>query len=104
MAEVQHITKDNFTELTSKGVALVDFWATWCGPCRMLAPVIDQVAAEVGDDVVVGKMDIDEGQEIAMQYKITSVPTILIIKDGEVKQTLVGMQDKTTLIEAIQSA
>lgn len=91
-------TDSNFSNevLSDSGVVLVDFWATWCGPCRQIAPVIEQLASENGD-VKVGKVDVDSNQSLAMQYGITSIPTIMIFKGGRVVESLLGVQSKTTL-------
>lgn len=102
MSEVKHLTSANFEEETSKGVALIDFWATWCGPCRMLAPILDEVAAEMGDDVVVGKINIEEEPELAAKFAVRSIPAVFVLKDGEVQKDFVGLKDKTTLIDAIK--
>ncbi|MBQ8188663.1 MAG: thioredoxin [Lachnospiraceae bacterium] len=86
---VVHLSKENFNEqvLESKGFVLVDFWATWCAPCMMLAPFIEELAAEESD-IVIGKVDIDESQELAIQYRVASIPTLILFQDGqEVKRT-----------------
>ena len=73
---------------------LVDFWATWCGPCRMLAPVVEEVSAAHADDVVVGKVDVDKCPELAQQFGVMSIPTLILFKDGQVVDTLVGYHPK----------
>ena len=86
---VVHLSKENFNAqvLESKGLVLVDFWATWCAPCMMLAPFIEELAAEESD-ILIGKVDIDESQELAIQYRVASIPTLILFKDGqEVKRT-----------------
>ena len=86
---VVHLSTENFNEqvLESKGLVLVDFWTTWCAPCMMLAPFIEELAAEESD-IVIGKVDIDESQELAIQYRVASIPTLILFKDGqEVKRT-----------------
>lgn len=103
MSDVKHLTSANFEEATSKGVVLVDFWATWCGPCRMLGPVLDQVAAEMGDDAVIAKINIDEEQDLAVKFGVRSIPAIFILKDGEVVESFVGVKDKGTLVNALKS-
>ena len=93
------LTKTNFeTEvLKSDKLVLVDFWAPWCGPCRMLAPVLAEVAAEKGDKIKVGKVNVDENPELAAQYGISGIPAILLFKDGKVAATSVGFKPKHEL-------
>ena len=99
-------TSENFEEevLKSDVPVLVDMFATWCGPCKMMAPVIAQLAEEYEGSVKVGKLDIDQNVDIVAQYKIMSVPTFLVIKDGEVKAKLIGAVSKEELDEAIDQA
>ncbi len=104
MAEVKHLDGTNFAEATSSGVALVDFWAEWCGPCKMLGPIIEEVAQEIGDKAVVAKVDVDQAQQLAAQFNVRSIPAIFILKDGQVVNQFVGLQDKTTLVQAIKEA
>jgi thioredoxin 1 len=80
---------------------LVDFWAEWCGPCKMLGPIVDELATEQGDAAVIAKLDIDDAQEIAAQYGVTAIPTIIIFKGGEVKKVLRGVQPKSALAAAL---
>lgn len=99
-------TSDNFEEevLKSDVPVLVDMFATWCGPCKMMAPVAAQLAEEYEGSVKVGKLDIDQNVDIVAQYKIMSVPTFLVIKDGEVVAKLIGAVSKEELVEAIDQA
>ena len=98
------ITEDNFASTIAEGVTLVDFWAPWCGPCRMLAPVIDRVAEAIGDDAKVAKCNTDEAGAIATQFGIQSIPTLLIFKDGEKVDTLMGAaQRDADLVDKIKS-
>ena len=99
-------TSDNFEEevLKSDMPVLVDMFATWCGPCKMMAPVVAQLAEEYKGSVKVGKLDIDQNVDIVAQYKIMSVPTFLVIKDGEVVKKLIGAVSKEELVEAIGQA
>ena len=99
------LTKTNFeTEvLKSDKPVLVDFWAPWCGPCRMLAPVLAEVAAEKGDKIKVGKVNVDENPELAAQYGISGIPAILLFKDGKVAATSVGFKPKPELESLIST-
>jgi thioredoxin 1 len=86
------LTEDNFeAEVINSGKAvLVDFWAEWCGPCKMISPLIDELAVELGDAVVVGKVEVDNAQALAAKYGVRSIPFLLFFKDGEVKDQIVG--------------
>ncbi|MCP0885983.1 thioredoxin [Ligilactobacillus sp. WILCCON 0076] len=94
---VKEFTDQTFDKETAKGVTLTDFWATWCGPCRMQSPVIEQLAGEMGDKVVFGKVDVDKNQATATKFGIMSIPTLLIKKDGEVVDTIVGYHPKDVI-------
>ena len=99
-----HVTDDNFKEtvLDSDKPVLVDFWASWCGPCLALAPVIDELADELGDKVKICKLNVDENQKTAMEYGIKGIPTVLLFKDGKVVEQSVGLVAKEQLIELIE--
>ena len=98
------VTDSNFTTVIEgeKGLALVDFWAAWCGPCRMVAPVIEQLATEHEGKVTIGKLDVDANQQTAMRYNIRSIPSILFFKDGQHIDTVVGAVPKALLERKIQ--
>ena len=97
------LTDANFSTevLANKGVSVVDFWAVWCGPCRMVAPIIEELSHEYADRVIVGKLDVDHNPEIATKYGIRSIPTILILKDGQVVDKQVGFATKQALANKI---
>ena len=94
---VTELTDQTFDEKTNNGVTFTDFWATWCGPCRMQSPVIEQLAEEMGDKVFFSKVDVDANQETAAKFGIMSIPTMLIKKDGQVVDTIVGYHTKEQL-------
>ena len=105
MAEVT-LTKENFDKevLESKIPVLVDFWATWCGPCRMLAPVVEQVSEENEGKLAVGKVNVDDCPDLAMKFGVMSIPTLILFKDGQVVDKRVGYQPKNQLDEMIRKA
>lgn len=94
-------TDSTFADETSKGLVLADFWATWCGPCKMIAPVLEEIDGELSDTVKIVKLDVDENQETAGKFGVMSIPTLLLFKDGEVVDQVVGYQPKEALVELI---
>ncbi|MBR6858881.1 MAG: thioredoxin [Bacteroidales bacterium] len=97
-------TNTNFDGLLeSEKLVIVDFWATWCGPCRMLSPLLDEVEEEMADKITVVKVNVDDADEIAMRYRIMSIPTLLFFKNGALVDRTVGAMPKSTLVDKIQA-
>ncbi len=99
--KVMNLTKENFSEVLKNKLVLIDFWADWCLPCKMQAPILEQVAGELGGRVTIAKMDVDKNQNLASKYGIKSIPTLLLFRRGSVVKQFVGVQQKQTLINAI---
>ena len=104
MGKAVEITDSNFNEIVTKNdVVLVDFWAEWCGPCRMIAPMIEELANEYDGKAVIGKLDVDNNQESSIKFGVRSIPTLLVFKDGEMVDRHVGAVPKETLSSSISS-
>ena len=105
MAAPVKVTDSTFEEMVveSDKLVLVDFWAEWCGPCKMIAPVLDELANELDGKLVIGKLDIDENQDTAMAFGVMSIPTLLLFKDGAPVERIVGYQAKPQLLARLQS-
>ncbi|GAA0316956.1 thioredoxin [Oceanobacillus oncorhynchi subsp. oncorhynchi] len=97
------LTKETFNEQIKSGVTLVDFWAPWCGPCQVQLPIIDELSEEVKGNATIAKVNVDEEPELAGTYGIMSIPTLLLFKDGQVMDTMVGINQKEALKEKITS-
>jgi thioredoxin 1 len=100
---ITNATDQTFTNETGSGLVLVDFWAPWCGPCKMIAPVLEELDAEMGDKVKIVKIDVDENQETAAKFGVMSIPTLLVLKDGEVVDKVIGFQPKEALAGKISN-
>ena len=102
MAKV--LGKDNFNDTIANGVTLVDFWAEWCGPCRMQLPILEEVSEEIGEKATVGKINVDHELELAQRFGVQSIPTLILFKDWEIVDKMVGVQAKETLVDKINKA
>jgi thioredoxin 1 len=99
---ITHATDQTFTTETGTGTVLVDFWAPWCGPCKMIAPVLEELDGELGDKVKIVKVDVDENPESAGKFGIMSIPTLLVLKNGDVVDKVVGFQPKEALAGVLE--
>jgi len=100
---IVNITDDTFKNEISNGLVLVDFWAPWCGPCKMIAPVLEEINEEIGDQVKIGKLNVDDNQVTTAEFGVMSIPTLLLFKDGEVVEKVIGFQPKENLVELISN-
>ena len=103
MGKYIELNNDNFEATTKEGVSLVDFWAPWCGPCRMIAPVIEELAEDFAGKANICKVNTDEQQDLGTKFGVRSIPTILLMKDGEVIETMVGASSKQAFADKINA-
>lgn len=101
---IEHLTAQNFAHKTKDGVVLVDFWADWCMPCKMMAPILNEVAEAMDGTAVIYKLNVDEQQQIAAQYGIRSIPTMILFKDGKELERIIGVKSKDSVIASIKNA
>ncbi len=95
------LNEENFANEVSSGVVLIDFWAEWCGPCQMMLPILSDFANDIGDKVKVGKINVDENPSLAQQFRVMSIPTLIVLKDGKPVEMMVGVKQKEELNEII---
>ena len=105
MTDIKNLSLDNFdNEISSSNTpVLVDFWAEWCGPCKMLGPILEEISEDLKDKLQVVKVNLDQNQDLAMKYSIRSIPTLLLFKEGELVDTKVGLLPKSDLVEWLSS-
>lgn len=103
-ANVVYLDDNSFKNTIAKGVTLVDFYADWCGPCRMIAPIIEELSTEFAGSAKVAKLDIEKAQEVTSEFQVTSIPTIILFKDGHEVKRIVGLRDKETLKGLVSAA
>ncbi|GIO12847.1 thioredoxin [Cohnella xylanilytica] len=97
------VTKDNFNATVAEGVSLLDFWAPWCGPCKMQLPIVEELSSELAGQATIAKVNVDEEPELASQFGVMSIPTLILFKNGQPVDKLVGLQSKDSLKAKIQN-
>lgn len=102
--QLKYVNDTDFENVVSKGVTLVDFYADWCGPCRRIAPLLDELSSELAGKATIAKLDIEQSQETTARFGVTSIPTLILFKDGQEVKRLVGLTDKDSLKKLITSA
>jgi len=102
--QVKHVDERGLDAAVAAGTALVDFWAPWCGPCRMMEPVLDELAEELGGAAAVVKVNVDEAPSLAARFRIAAIPLLVVLKDGREVRRLVGLQPKRALLSAVREA
>ena len=100
---ISHVTDKTFTTEMKEGLVLVDFWAPWCGPCKMIAPVLEEIDQEMGDQLKIAKLNVDDNPETTAQFGVMSIPTMLLMKEGQVVEKIVGFQPKEQLQSRIST-
>jgi thioredoxin 1 len=105
MSEIINLNKESFEKVTTSGgkTQIIDFWAPWCGPCKALTPVLEEVSTELADSVEVYKVNVDDNTELAQEHGVQSIPTMLIYKNGSLSETIVGLKTKDELIDIVNS-
>jgi len=101
---IEHLTAQNFAHKTKNGIVLVDFWADWCMPCKMMAPILNEVAEATEGSATIYKLNVDEQQQVAAQYGIRSIPTMILFKDGKEVERIIGVKSKEAVIASINKA
>jgi thioredoxin 1 len=104
--KIKHVSDDSFATdvLSSQTPVLVDYWAAWCGPCKMIAPILEEIANDFGDKVTIAKLNVDENQQTAAKFGVRGIPTLMLFKDGQVKATKVGALSKSQLTEFLNES
>lgn len=99
--KLKDLTADNFNETIASGTVLVDFWAPWCGPCKMQTPILEKVADKIGDKAVIAKVNVDEAPTLAAQFGVRSIPTLILFKDGQKVKDFIGVQQESALVDVL---
>ena len=99
---IKELTNENFEDAVKTGVTVVDFWAPWCGPCKMIHPIVEELSNDM-DDVEFAKLNIDEAQQVAMKYQVMSIPTLIVFKNGSPQETIIGVTPKEKIKKKIQN-
>lgn len=105
MSEIVNLNKESYSKAISSGdkTVLVDFWAPWCGPCKALTPILEEISSEMSDQVGIYKVNVDDNTDLAQEHGVQSIPTLLVYKNGTISETIVGLKTKDELIEIIKS-
>jgi thioredoxin 1 len=99
--KLKELTADTFNDTIASGTVLVDFWAPWCGPCKLQTPILEKVADKIGDKAVIAKVNVDESPALAAQFGVRSIPTLILFKDGQKVRDFIGVQQEAALVEVL---